>query len=482
MPLISIEFGLFFIAFLGLYWSAARSPRLQNLLLLAASLAWLYSVSPWFTASVALFTGAVWAFAAAIARSEGRARRFWLGAGTGAAVGYLAFCKYYDFFRPALQECLGGAAADVLMPLGISYYTFQGIAYLVAVSRNEHERLGACNLFLLFSSFLTVTSGPIARSASFKTLEGTVPGMASQLTSSEPRRILKPALAVTLITLGVLKKWWLAGLLGDKIVNPVFENPQQLDAASIAAGLYGYTAQLFFDFSGYSDLVIGAGLLLGLRLPLNFMQPLRAGNLRDFWSRWHITLSTWIRDFIYIPLGGSRGGYWRTQSNLVLTMVLSGLWHGYGLTFGLWGLMHGLGLVVLNLFDRARGMTREKRKALAKAKPWGTFWGRLLTLHFVVLAFVIFRANTVSDALLVLEALVSPESWAGPFEKTGLWALGLLAAAWLAYPLIDRAVRGFTALLERIPATLWPVPLAAALLVAYYLAPSGVPGFLYANF
>lgn len=482
MPLISIEFALFFTAFLALYWSAARRPRVQNLMLLAASAAWLCSVSAWFAASAAVFTAGVSCFAALVSRSEGGARRFWLGAGLGAAAGYLAFCKYYDFFRPALQECLGGEAADILMPLGISYYTFQGVACLVSVFKKEHRRLGFFNLFLFFSSFLTVTSGPIARTAPFRTIEGTVPGMAGQLLAREPRKILRPAFALTLIALGVLKKWWLAGLLASKAVDPVFENPFQCDAASIAAGLYGYTAELFLDFSGYSDLVIGAGLLLGFRLPMNFMQPLRAANLRDFWARWHITLSAWIRDYVYIPLGGSRGGFLRTQANLVASMVLSGIWHGYGLTFGLWGLMHGLGLVALNLYDRAIGMTREKRKALAKARPWGTFWGRLLTVHFVVAAFVVFRANSLSDVALILEALASPECLAIPPSRIALIALALMAGAWLGYPLIDRAVRGFTALLERLPAVLWPVPLAAALLFAYYLAPSGVPGFLYANF
>ena len=482
MPLLSIEFAIFFVAFFALYWSLRQSPRAQNLALLAAGLGWLVHLDPWFAASVTGFAAGVLLVSCGISRSEGRPRKAWLAAGLALALLYLCFCKYFDFFRPALQEALGTGVIDVIMPLGISYYTFQGIAYLVSVFRRDHGPLPAPELLLHFSFFGTVTSGPIIRSAPFKTRQGMTVGAEAQLRARTPRSVIAPALALSLIALGVLKKWWLAGVLGDLVVNPVFENPMQFDAASVAAAMYGYTAQLFFDFSGYSDIAVGIGMLLGFSIPVNFMAPLRAYDLRDFWDRWHITLSTWIRDYIYIPLGGSRRGFARTQANLLASMVLSGLWHGYGLTFGLWGAIHGLGLVFLNVKDRLCGTTKEFRRSFEANHPARAYLGRIVTLHFVVLTFVIFRADTLPDAASVFGALASAEAWAKPAEPAAALALAAMALAWLLYPALIAGFRAFVALLEKIPAWLWPVPLAAALLAAYLWAPSGVPGFLYANF
>ena len=243
------------------------------------------------------------------------------------------------------------------------------------------------------------------------------------------------------------------------------------------AAVYGYTVQLFMDFSGYSDLVIGMAMLLGFRLPENFNMPLRAYNIRDFWDRWHITLSTWIRDYIYIPLGGSRHGFTRTQINLMLAMLLSGIWHGQGWNFLLWGALHGAALVLLNIGDKIGG-----RREILAASRIARLIGILFTLHFVCFSFVVFRTASLSDAALVFQSLAGQGAgWRMP-ELPVAALLVLFAAALAAYGLLARVFRCAAAALEKLPVWLWWLPLTAAMVLLMVLAPSGIPGFIYANF
>ncbi len=479
MPFLSIEFALFFLLFLPLYWLCRPSPRLQNLLLLAAGLGWLVYIAPLAALALAAFSLAVSLLAQLLTRSRSAAaRRWWLGAGVVLALANLVFFKFSDFFRPLLQQHSGSTLPDILMPLGISYYTFQGIAYLVALYRGQSPRLGTLQQLLHFGFFPTITSGPIIRAAAFKGSGGRLEaGMAEQIRTAAPRDMVKPALAVSLIVLGIAKKWWLAGTLGESWVDPVFENPLQYDAPSVLAAVYGYTVQLFMDFSGYSDLVIGMAMLLGFRLPENFNMPLRAYNIRDFWDRWHITLSTWIRDYIYIPLGGSRHGFTRTQINLMLAMLLSGIWHGQGWNFLLWGALHGTALVLLNIGDKIGG-----RREILAASRIGRLIGILFTLHFVCFSFVVFRTASLGDATLVFQSLAGQGAgWRMP-ELPVAALLVLFAAALAAYGLLARVFRCAAAALEKLPVWLWWLPLTAAMVLLMVLAPSGIPGFIYANF
>ena len=479
MPFLSIEFALFFLLFLPLYWLCRPSPRLQNLLLLAAGLGWLVYIAPLAALVLAAFSLAVSLLAQLLTRSRSTAaRRWWLGTGVVLALANLVFFKFSDFFRPLLQQHSGSTLPDILMPLGISYYTFQGIAYLVALYRDQSPRLGTLQQLLHFGFFPTITSGPIIRAAAFKGSGGRLEaGMAEQIRTAAPRDMVKPALAVSLIVLGIAKKWWLAGTLGESWVDPVFENPLQYDAPSVLAAVYGYTVQLFMDFSGYSDLVIGMAMLLGFRLPENFNMPLRAYNIRDFWDRWHITLSTWIRDYIYIPLGGSRHGFTRTQANLMIAMLLSGIWHGQGWNFLLWGALHGAALVLLNIGDKIGG-----RREILAASRIGRLIGILFTLHFVCFSFVVFRTASLGDATLVFQSLAGQGAgWRMP-ELPVAALLVLFAAALAAYGLLARAFRFAAAALEKLPVWLWWLPLTAAMVLLMVLAPSGIPGFIYANF
>ncbi|MFC4275502.1 MBOAT family O-acyltransferase [Achromobacter aloeverae] len=504
MGLISIEFGLGFPAFFLLYWLFRPRPDIQNGLLTVASLAllWHYA-SGRVVASVVVFTVLVYLVAKAMQASDSaRGRKAWLFAGVTLAVLNLLFWKYAEPWRVPLGELLAGHGLDIdlrnqwLLPLGLSYYTFQGISYLVDCQRGDIQlgrRLALLELLGHFGLFLTVTAGPIQRVTDAKGLTDyrNAPCNAlDQIKAREPRHIIAPTFALCLILAGLAKKWWLSGWLASHVVTPVFANPSEYHALDIFTAIQGYTLQLFFDFSGYSDLVVGMGLLLGLRLPVNFRAPLLAHNLREFWNRWHISLSMWIRDYLYIPLGGNRGGFARTQLNLLAAMVLSGIWHGwsgYFLKFALWGLLHGLGLVLLNIGDnvfarlpgwRANGRKRDFIAGLGlPARVLSTF----LTVQFVCFCFILFPIQDLGEVVPLFHALGHNVH----DVRIGPWTLPVLLAMlvlWALYPAGRRLPEHCAGALARLPALLRPALIFAGFVLIVLLAPSGIPGFMYANF
>jgi alginate O-acetyltransferase complex protein AlgI len=248
--------------------------------------------------------------------------------------------------------------------------------------------------------------------------------------------------ALFLIAFGLLKKIVISDQLSQNLVDRVFEHPSNFSSVEVLAGVYGYAVQIYCDFSGYTDIAIGSALLLGVRFPANFDSPYKAQNLADFWRRWHISLSTWLRDYLYIPLGGNRGSEVKTYRNLMLTMLLGGLWHGANWTFVFWGLLHGLGLVVTRIVQRA-----EHRRATSKALVAGPYrdaapgamlgaiqakphlllqaLGVLLTFHYVCLAWVFFRAPTFQQAWLVLKQIAQGTTFHPNLPPLVLTVLGV---------------------------------------------------------
>ncbi len=493
MPILSPEFALFFLLFMLVYWCFQSLPKLQNALLLAANMGLLLylceraDLPGWqhysMLVSVVGFSALMTGIAAGLQREKSRRRRkYWLGAGVFFALGLLAFFKYVRFFLP-LFDALGEVGA-IFAPLGLSYYVFQSIAYLVSVHRGLTPALRWHELLLHFSFFLTITAGPIIRAGRFKSLAGKNLGATEQL--RRPRQLLAPALAISLILLGTAKTWWFSGYLADSLVNPVFDNPMQYGAAAILLAIYGYTLQLFFDFSGYSDLVIGLALLLGFQLPWNFRAPLYAVNIKDFWARWHISLSTWIRDYIYIPLGGSRRGFWRTQINLLIALMLSGIWHGDTLNFLIWGTLHGMALVALNLKQRFVAPLLPKAVALNAHPRWGKRWRQLktyaaivVTFHFVCFAFVIFKVTALEEVATFFHALFFTPT-ASTYDDY-LPLLGIFVGL-ASYPWWIRGFRRFVGHLQQLPLLAWFFVIILILQLIIIYAPAGIPGFIYANF
>lgn len=468
MVILSYEFALCFVLFFGLYWACYRSVRTQNVLLIAAGLAFIASWSWQFLLSL-LFVWAVAQFFALSVYHFGQKIQLFL-LSLILLVGHLAFFKYTNFAIGTLNEHWTALSPlDIVQPLGISFYTFQAIAYITDVYKKRIQPMPT-GVFLGFLSFVpTVVAGPIFRptDAYHQWLLPTSP----KSNHHYVRSITAPYLALALIMMALVKKIVLAGWLESLWVTPIFGNPMQFHGLEVLTGIYAYSWQLFFDFSGYSDLAIGLGLLLGFSLPKNFNQPYLATDIQDFWARWHMSLSSWIKDYIYIPLGGNRGGFWRVQCNLMAAFLLSGIWHGAGFNFLIWGGIHGAALVWLNLMKRfgARGGLTRYSKILAC----------FLTFHYVAFGWVFFRSETLSQAKEVLTALTRFDV---PFSLSIGLSLPLMLLGWAIYPTFKNSEHKLAFGLSYLYWWLLPLVFVCYIWLVFWLAPEGLPGFIYANF
>lgn len=478
-----------------IYWAFRNKPRVQNGLLVVFSYVLVYFMAGLLAVLALFFTSlAIFFIAQKIIYQHNK--KPWLITGIVLIVLNLCFFKYYDFFRigataflDSLKLDSSGILANIMLPLGISYYSFQGISYLVsAYQDSEHyKKLFFVDSLVYLSFFATLTAGPITRlnhAKGLNDIHGNSCAMYDQLTVTRPRQLLYPKLAMALILLALIKKWWLASYLADTWINPVFANPAGFHSLEVLVAIYGYTLQLFLDFSGYSEMVVAFGLLLGFRLPMNFRAPLLAHNIRAFWDRWHISLSTWIRDYIYIPLGGSKKGFIITQINLIIAMVLSGIWHGSTLNFFFWGLFHAIAIALLNIGDLCCQKITDKPKERNFLKNTGVIGktiGMVVTIHFVALAFVFFRATTFEDALLVFKALFFNYTNV-PWSSNPLYMLSLFLVAWLAYPWVRYFGGIYYQKFQAVPSFIAYCLIFIGFLFVAIVAPSGIPNFIYANF
>jgi D-alanyl-lipoteichoic acid acyltransferase DltB (MBOAT superfamily) len=315
----------------------------------------------------------------------------WLGIGFNLAL--LGYFKYANFFVDSLNAVAATdlTLATIILPLGISFFTFQQIAYLVDIWRGEARDASLMRYALFVTFFPHLIAGPLVHHAE----------MMRQFTAERRSRMNweNAAAGLGIFTVGLFKKIVIADGLSN-FSTPVFTAadagvPVSTLEAWIAA--LAYTFQLYNDFSGYSDMAIGIALLLGIRLPVNFLSPYKATSVTEFWRRWHITLSRFLRDYLYIPLGGNRRGRWMSYRNLMITMVLGGLWHGASFTFVAWGALHGLYLVVERVVRHARG---EHAPALL---PRPAAW--LLTFLLIVVGWVLFRAETFGGGSAILVSM-----------------------------------------------------------------------------
>jgi D-alanyl-lipoteichoic acid acyltransferase DltB (MBOAT superfamily) len=376
----------------------------------------------------------------------------------------LIFFKYFELIRQTSLSILNFLglnvflpALDIVAPAGISFFTFQAITYLAWRYQNPGEKVSAIDTTLYLSFWPTLFAGPIFRAQDFfKQLSGPDVGL--------PIDISK---AIYFILLGLLQKLVFANWLENTFVDQVFEYPDNQNFISVFSAVLGYSLQIFLDFSGYTLIVTGLGFLLGYKLPVNFMQPYLAINLQDFWRRWHISLSTFIRDYVYIPLGGNRKGFIREQFNLLTAMVLSGLWHGASYTFILWGILHGLGAVFLNVFHRLPSIKIP------------TILSRIFTLLFIGLAWVFFRSSTIDDALtLISSSLNFKYAFSLNFIALIFFTIMFFIASVNAQNIQDFFVKSID--------SLGTIALIAIIFTISFLlvlfGPSGVPNFIYYRF
>ena len=356
--------------------------------------------------------------------------------------------------------------AKIVLPIGISFYTFQAIAYLVDVARGTVRPARSALDFLNYLAFFPkLCAGPIARPAELLPQMENPPAADARIDSGR---------AVWLIVFGLLKKTILANYLAEHLVDPFFNYAGSLGAADALLAAWGYSVQLYLDFSAYTDMAIGLALLLGFTLPVNFDAPYLARTLQDFWRRWHISLSSWLRDYLYIPLGGSRSGVARTYLNLFLTMLLGGLWHGAGWMFLLWGGLHGAYLAVERLVLR--------RLPVVSAAPV-RFLQRLWTFHVVTCLWLFFRLGTgglgLQGAGEVFGAFARISAPACLFK--GATPVILLVGFLCQFADAHRP-RALWNLFNRLPAPMQGIAAAILLTLVLGLGPSGVPAFIYFQF
>lgn len=462
MSFVSPEFALLCLLFFPLYWGAARFPQAQKWLLILAGYGLYMTWVPAFALLLLAYSTVVWALARCAWHRPGWPAHWVFGLWLAGL--FLVGVKYYEFLRHTVQALSAGLGAwlpmaDWAAPVAVSFFTFQAITYLVAVGRDGMPARSWSDVVLFLCFWPTLFAGPIWRAADFFAQRDA--GCAQPL---QPHR------AFYLIWLGLLQKLVLASWLAAQVVEPVYRLPEQYGSLSVAGAMVGYSLQIFFDFAGYTSIVTGLGLLLGYRLPDNFLQPYLARNVQEFWTRWHVSLSRFIRDYIYIPMGGNRRGWVRTQWHVLAGMLISGLWHGAQWTFVLWGLLHGLAVVALHLGQRG-GM-----------RPWPRWLAQGITFTFVTLAWVFFRADDVPQALQVLTALWAEPAQGATADVPWLAVLGLLLALWWFSARAQRVQAWSVRVMQEMDVLqlLCTLVLGACVLIA--LGPEGVPSFIYYRF
>ncbi len=471
----TLTFAIFFAIVLPLNWIFAPHPRRWRIFILIAS----YVFYGWWSAPFVLLLAAVslWSQAMVLVIDRTRtesARKWALAVAVLGDLGVLAYFKYTDFFLSSIQTSMidagfhtSWALPQITLPVGISFFTFQALTYVVDTYRRQMKPVGWLDACVYISYFPHLVAGPIVRASEF------MPQIARRL---DPRRV-EVGRAYILILGGVFKKVVLSDLLSSRIVDPVFAAPRLHSAPENILAMYAYAAQIYCDFSGYTDIAIGIALLLGIRFPQNFDSPYTATSLRDFWRRWHMTLSRFLRDYLYIPLGGNRKGVTRTYVNLMATMLLGGLWHGASWTFVVWGGIHGVGLVVEHANAARRKAMGLAEKPLEGAAKW---IARLITFQIVCVAWVFFRASSFNDAWQVFESMVSNWGKGSPLI-TATVILATVTGIGVQY--VPRtALERLNDWFGRLHPVTMGLALGVCLLVTFNLGPQGVAPFIYFSF
>jgi alginate O-acetyltransferase complex protein AlgI len=459
------KFLAFFAVAFAVYWLIGRHRR--RLVWLTAASAFFYACWKWeFLFLILASTSVDYLVALKLVQTGGpRVRKALVALSVGINLGILAYFKYAAFLLDSATDVahwLGWSvpahAVKPFLPLGISFYTFEAISYVVDVYRGKTRPVRNPLDYAVYIMFFPhLVAGPIVRPNEFL----------PQLT--RPKRFDWPRFqaGVQLFLIGLFKK----AVIADQValaIDPVFKAPGEYGSAALWLAVLGYAVQIYGDFSGYTDMALGLAHTLGFKLPNNFNAPYLASSPADFWRRWHISLSRWLRDYLYIPLGGNRLGPARTMVNLFVTMLLGGLWHGANWTFVVWGAYHGVLLAVQRLIPK-----NWDHPALRPATT-------LLTFLLVCVGWVFFRAQSLADAGLILRGLVVP--------TRGLELLGdgaLLVVVCVLATLIGQALgqlKGSPRMLFRMPAPVAGVAMAAVLTLALILTPGEGKAFIYFQF
>ena len=407
-----LSFWTFFGVLLLLYSLIYKKNAIRNVYLFAMSLFFYYKTGGYFFSLLIFSTIVDYTLGNLIYTNKIKwKKKLFVALSVIVNLGLLSYFKYAYFYTDIINRIfntdlevvnllavwsnnLTGSAFDVstiILPVGISFYTFQTISYTVDVYREKTKPVkNILDFGFYVSFFFFFLAGPIVRASEF------VPQLYKKYQVSKREF----GLALFLILNGLIKKMLISDYLSINFVDRIFADPSAYSGFENMMAIYGYSLQIYCDFSGYTDIAIGVALLLGFRLPWNFNSPYKAANITDFWRRWHISLSTWLRDYLYIPLGGNRKGKIRTYINLMITMLLGGLWHGAALRFIIWGGLHGIGLAIHKAWMQIFGKPDTGKKS---------FFGHLIsvffTFHLVTFAWIFFRAQDMKTAGIMINRM-----------------------------------------------------------------------------
>jgi len=451
-------FALFFIIVYPTYL-ALRNTRLRPGLLLTASYFFYACFHPLYPVLIAYSTLVDYTVVTRMAKST--RRKCWLAISIVNNLGLLGFFKYGGFVTDNLNALLSSLgipymvpAPGMVLPVGLSFYTFQSLTYTIDYYRGKVEREKS---FIRYATFVALfprlVAGPIERAKN----------LLPQLRQTPKLYLQDVTDGLSLFIVGLFKKVALADYLA-LYVDKVYAAPEQYQSPALMLAAFLFCWQIYFDFSGYTDMARGLARMMGFRLMLNFNNPYLATGLGDFWRRWHISLSSWFKDYVYIPLGGNRRGTFNTYRNMFLTMVISGLWHGAAWTFVMWGMVHALGRCLTRELERTP-FYEQKVPKLAK---------QLLVFGFVTFAWIFFRAESIGDAWIIITRIFG-SGLANPYCP--LLALAMIFTIWLYQFLYESRAKS---ILE-----LRPVRLGAVILMIVYLsvfAGASEQPFIYVQF
>jgi len=404
-----LYFWVFFAVVMGIYSLVYTKNPIRNAYLFAVSSFFYYNSGGYFIIILAFTTLFDFLIGIKISHTKKNIRRkLLLTLSIIMNLGVLAYFKYSYFFIDTLNQLFGthfkvvnhlalftnnivGTNIDIttiILPVGISFYTFQSISYTISVYRKLVNPLHNLFDYACFVTFFPqLVAGPIVKAYDF------IP----QLYKNYSLSVKEFGFAIFMIINGLVKKMLISDYISINFVDRVFDSPLSYTGFENLMALYGYAVQIYCDFSGYTDIAIGVALLLGFRLPINFNSPYKASNITDFWRRWHISLSTWLRDYLYFPLGGNKKGKIRTYINLMLVMLIGGLWHGAAVRFIIWGGLHGVGLAAHKAFSK---FFKNKRKS-----TFSHFASVFITFHFVLFAWLFFRADSLQSVNSILNQI-----------------------------------------------------------------------------
>ena len=388
-------------------------------------------------------------------------------------LGILGYFKYTNFFAGMITQMMGDNFQpwDIFLPVGISFFTFQSLSYTIDVYRGALKPLPSVLDYAFYVSFFPqLVAGPIVRATDF----------APQI--RKPIAITNDMFArgVYFIVIGLFKKAVISDYISLNFVDRIFDNPTLYTGVENLLGIYGYALQIYCDFSGYSDMAIGIALLLGFHFPLNFNAPYNSSSITDFWRRWHISLSTWIRDYIYISLGGNRKGKVRQYFNLFVTMLLGGLWHGASLNFVAWGGMHGLSLAVHKFFRT----TILRRNKDYRSHGIRRFIAVLITFHFVCFTWIFFRHSSFESGwnmILQIANNFHPELFVQVVEGYK-YVFALMLFGYLSHYLPDSWQEGIISLLRRCNVVVYALLIVAVIYIVIQIKSSDIQPFIYFQF